>query len=167
MKAALLAALALAVTPGLKADGPCLTPSDLARYDRDRLDALFAAGAVGEPPIGSVRGQILLLVNGKFPRTRARLQGLAWKGKVFYPDGTFVNQWACFRAIWSRAEVGPSWHDGQPCLVLTYPPGTRVFGNTRDELREVAPGLWLGRFYSVCPCGRLEGYFTLKTTCQR
>jgi hypothetical protein len=159
--------LALVVAPRAMADGPCLTPRDLARLDRDQLDAVFAAGATPEPPVGFGRGRILLRVDGKMPRVRARLQGLAWKGKVFHADGTFVNQWAGFRAIASRVEVGPSWYDGRPCVVLAYPPGTPVFGNARDELREVAPGLWLGRFYAVCPCGHLEGYFALEITCEK
>jgi hypothetical protein len=163
----LLVIATLAVPPGVTAGEPCLTPRDLARLDRDQLDALFAAGAAGPAPVGFGRGRILLRVGGRLPRVRARLQGLAWKGKVFRPDGTFVNQWAGFRAIGSRAEVGPSWYDGRPCLVLAYPPGAPVFGNARDELREVAPGLWLGRFYAVCPSGALEGYFALAMTCDK
>jgi hypothetical protein len=163
----LFAVLALTVPPDAMADGPCLTPRALARLDRDQLDALFATGTVSESPVGSGHGRILLRVDGKMPRLRARLQGLAWKGKVFYPDGTFINQWAGFRAIASHVETGPSWHDGRPCLVLAYPPGTPIFGNARDELREVAPGLWLGRFYAVCPSGKLEGYFALEIPCDR
>jgi hypothetical protein len=169
MKAAscLLAILALTVPATVMADGPCLTPHGLAQLDRDQLDAIFAAGTAGESPTGIGRGRILLRVDGRMPRVRARLQGLVWKGKVFQPDGTFVNQWAGFRAIASRVEVGPSWYDGRPCLVLEYPPGTPIFGNARDELREVSPGLWLGRFYAVCPSGKLEGYFALEMTCRK
>ena len=87
----------------------------------------------------------MLRLDGKLPRLRARLQGLAWKGKVFHPDGTFINQWAGFRAISSHVAEGPSWFDGRPCIVLEYPPGTAVFGNARDEIRQVGPNLWLGR----------------------
>jgi hypothetical protein len=163
----LLVLFALTVPSVVRADEPRRTPRDLARLDRDQLDAAFATGTAGESPVGFGRGRILLRVDGKMPRVRARLQGLAWKGKVFRPDGTFINQWAGFRAIASRVEVGPSWYDGRPCLVLEYPPGTPVFGNARDELREVAPGLWLGRFYAVCPSGKLEGYFVLEMTCEK
>jgi hypothetical protein len=159
----LLVILALTVPAG--ADGPCLRPHDLERLDRLQLDAIFATGTASEPPVGFARGHILLRVDGKM--LRARLQGLAWKGKVFHPDGTFINQWAGFRAIAARVEVGPSWYDGRPCLVLQYPPGTPIFGNTRDELRELCPGLWLGRYYAICPCGKLEGYFTLQSACEK
>jgi hypothetical protein len=163
----LLALLALATPSGVTADEPRLTPRELARLDRDQLDAVFATGAASQPPVGLARGRILLRVDGNLPRVRARFQGLVWKGKVFHDDGTFINQWAGFRAIASRVEVGPSWHDGQPCLILEYPPGTPVFGNARDELREVAPGVWLGRFYAICPAGKLEGYFVLEATCEK
>ncbi len=168
MKAAscLFVLLALAVPRGVRADGPCLTPRELARLDRDQLDATFAAGTASQSPVGVGRGRILLL-DGRMPHVRAWFQGLAWKGKVFSPDGTFVNQWAGFRAIASRVEVGPSWCDGRPCLVLEYPPGTPIFGNARDELREVAPGLWLGRFYAICPSGKVEGYFALQFTSEK
>ena len=103
--------------------------------------------------------------NRTLPRLRARLNGVAWKGKVFRPDGTYINQWVGFRAIEGTVALGPSWYDGKPCVVVDHPPGTKVFGNARDELREVAPGLWLGRFYEVCPCGKLQGYFVLEMTC--
>jgi hypothetical protein len=170
MKAArcLLTVLALTVPSGVLADGHCMTAHDLKHLDCDQLDALFAAGTVCEPPVGFGRGRILLRVDGKrMPRLRARLQGVVWKGKVFYPDGTFVNQWACRRAIGSCVAIGPSWFDGRPCVALDYPPDAPIFGNARDELREIAPGLWLGRFYAVCPCGQLEGYFVLEMTCKK
>jgi len=163
----LLVILALTVAPRVMAEGPCLTARDLAQLDRDQLDAIFATGTASEAPVGFGRGRILLRVDGKMPRVRARLQGFAWKGKVFHPDGTFINQWAGFRAIASRVEIGPSWYDGRPCLVLAYPPGTPIFGNARDELREISPGLWLGRFYAICPSGKLEGYFSLDMTCEK
>jgi hypothetical protein len=163
----LLLAVALAVPPGARAEGPCLTARGLAKCSLDELDALFATGTADELPVGLGRGRILVRVDGKMPRVRARLQGVVWKGKYFRPDGTFTNQWAGFRAISSRVELGPSWLDGQPCLVLEYPPGTPVFGNARDELRQVAPGVWLGRFYARCPCGKLEGYFVLELACAK
>ena len=163
MKATSYLLVSLALTVPARAGGSSLTPRDLQRLDRVQLDALFATGTASAAPVGFARGHILLRVDGR--RLRARLQGLVWKGKVFHPDGTFINQWAGFRAIASCVAFGSSWHDGQPCLVVQYPPGTPIFGNTRDELRELSPGLWLGRFYAICPCGKLEGYFTLQITC--
>lgn len=86
----------------------------------------------------------------------------AWKGKFFYPDGEFVNRWCGFQAIRAQSCPGTSWFDGASCLVVDYPPGTPVFGGTRDEMREIAPGLILGRFYETSPCRKLKGYFVLE-----
>ena len=47
-----------------------------------------------------------------------------------------------------KATVQPSWFDGRPALVLEYDQGDSLLWGTllgmRDELREVAPGVWLG-----------------------
>lgn len=139
-----------------------LTVGELARMNLCQLDALFAAAKCAPAPVGLGRGTILLRLDGKCPKTRARMQGMVWKGKYFYGDGRFTNQWAGFRAVESVVETGPSWYDGQPCVVLPYPPNAKVFGNARDELREIAPNLWLGRFYEVCPCRKHQGYFVLE-----
>ena len=73
-----------------------------------------------------------------------------------------MNRWAGgVKAIRSHAVIAPSWADGRPAVVMEYPTGTPVFANTHDELREVAPGLYLGAFYDRCPCPRLRGYFAL------
>jgi hypothetical protein len=55
-----------------------------------------------------------------------------------------------------RAEVsvGPSWLDDRPCVVLDYSRSSVVAGWIRDEIREVAPGLYLGLVWGV---GRLFG----------
>jgi hypothetical protein len=123
---------------------------------------VFAHGKVAALPVGLGRGTILCRVEGKMPRMRTKLSGTVWKGKYFYPDGCFTNQWVGFRAISSSAAVGSSWYDGQPCIILEYPSGTPLFGNTRDELREIAPGVFLGRFHERCPCRQLQGYFVLE-----
>ena len=145
------------------AENPCcheaVTVSELKRMDICELDQLFAQGAAAASPVGPARGTILLRTDGK--RMRARLAGTVWKGKHFYPDGCMINQWLGFRAIGTQVTVGPSWYDGKPSLIVEYPPGTPVFGNARDELREIAPGLFLGRFYERCPCQKLQGYFVL------
>jgi hypothetical protein len=66
---------------------------------------------------------------------KATLQGAVWKGKVFHGDGTFTNRWlGGVRAGTATTGVEPSWFDGQPALVVHYPPTAPVFGNTRDEL---------------------------------
>src|SRR5262245_13764404 len=139
------ALLLLSVPAQAGAANPVLTARDLAGMDLCQLDALFASATAEALPVGSGRGTILMRTDGK--RLKMRLDGLVWKGKVFRDDGSYVNQWAGFRAIGTCAVIEPSWADGKPCVVLDHPAGTPVFGNARDELRQIAPGVWLGRFY--------------------
>jgi hypothetical protein len=49
---------------------------------------------------------------------------------------------------------------------MEYAPETPVFANTRDELREVAPGLYMGPLYDRFPCPRLRGYIALEANCR-
>jgi hypothetical protein len=141
------------------------TLEGLQKLNPCQLDHLFGQGQVVSQPVGLGRGRILWLTGVKRPQLQARLSGMVWKGKFFYPDGRFVNQWLGFRAVAAQVTVGPSWFDGQPCFIMEYPPGAAVFGNARDELREIAPGLFLGRYNDRCPCPKLRGYFVLDFRC--
>jgi hypothetical protein len=98
---------------------------------------------------------------------KTRMTNRVWKGKYFEEDGSFTNQWLGFRALHSHTCEGLSWLDGQPCVILEYPPDTPVFGNTRDEVREIAPGLWLGMWYDREPCPKLRGFFALECPAKR
>jgi hypothetical protein len=146
---------AYVVRPGTSlAQLSCLGPAE--------LDRLFCAAGAGRVPLGHAHGRVLLMLDAPHPQARARLAGTVWKGKYFLDDGSFINQWVGFQALHSRAVHGPSWCDGQPCIVMEYPRGTPVFANSRDELREIGPGLYLGRIYERSPHPRFRGYFALE-----
>ena len=51
------------------------------------------------------------------------------------------------RAIKADVYVDASRLDGRPCIVLDYSKTSRVAGWVRDEIREVAPGLYIGLVY--------------------
>jgi hypothetical protein len=124
-------------------------------------EACFRQGTVGCDPCGPTRGTVLY-VDGKHPRLNARLQGIVWKGKTFHCDGTFTNRWlGGVDAVSAAVRVAPSWLDGQPCLVMQYAPDAPVFGNVRDELRQMAPDVWLGRSYDA-RTGRPKNWFVLR-----
>ena len=125
-----------------------------------QLEQLFALGEVPPLPVGYLRGQVLVL-SGPLPQVKAGVSGLVWKGKHIDAHGSFVNQWLGFRALHSHVAYGPSWFDGRPSLVLEYPRGTPLFANMRDEVREIAPGLYLSRVYQRHPC-RFRGYIGLQ-----
>ena len=162
----LLCIASLLVAGGSLGAGECgrsLDTRELARMCPAQLDAVFASGSVGCRPVGAGRGRILYILDARHPRARANLVDVAWKGKYFTCDGRMVNRWAGgVRAVEAAVVVEPSLLDGKPCLMLDYPPDAPIFGNTRDELREVAPGVFLGRAYERCPQPRLKGYFVLE-----
>jgi hypothetical protein len=132
----------------------------LQRLNTHQLEQLFALGEVPPLPVEYVRGQVLFL-SESLPRVGAWASGLVWKGKHIDADGGFINQWLGFRALHSHVAYGPSCYDGRPSLVLEYPAGTPLFANMRDEVREIAPGLYLSRVYQRHPC-RFRGYLGLQ-----
>src|SRR5262249_13268142 len=124
-------------------------------------EVLFRQGTLGCGPHGPTRGTVLY-GDGKHPRVKARLQGLVWKGKTFHDDGTFTNRWLRgFQAVSADPRVEPSWLDGQPCLAMQYAPNAPVFANVRDELRQIAPDVWLGRSYDAAT-GHAKNWFVLR-----
>jgi len=118
-------------------------------------------------PTGYYRGHVLQMIDARHPRFRAATQNVVWKGKHFLPCGCMVNQWAGFKAVKAPVTTSESWLDGQPCISIDYPTDAPIFGNARDELREIAPGVFLGRVYERCPEPRLQGYFVLECECRK
>lgn len=162
-----LGAAAMLTCP-LQAQTCQLSFASLKKMSACELERLFDSATPGDIPKGFARGVVLLKTDAKFPKLRARLEGAAWKGKHFDDHGDFINQWPGFTALRGAVQPGLSWHDGKPCLVAEYPPDTPLFGNTRDELREIGCGLYLARLYDVCPCPRFRGYFAIQVTpCER
>ncbi len=135
---------------------------DLKRLSLCELEQLYKNADVGTPFVGDARGKLLVSTD-RHPRMKVVSSNAIWKGKSAEEDGHFVNRWlGGVRAIDSQYVVGPSWVDGKPSVILEYAPGTKVFANTHDELREIAPGLYLGPVYDRCPCPKLRGYFALQ-----
>ena len=155
------ASLAIASSSAWAQDCP-LTLTCLKKLSECELTRLFEQAAPGSIPIGYARGQALLMTDAKLPKVKARLASTVWKGKTFDENGEFINQWPGFQALRGKAEPGVSLHDGKPCLIFAYPPDTPLFGNTFDEVREIAPGLYLARLYERCPCPRYRGYIAIQ-----
>jgi hypothetical protein len=160
MKTLLAAVVALALVSLTSAKGP--SAAALHAATPCCLEALFRQGALGcAPPRGATRGTVLY-ADGKHPRLKARLQGVVWKGKTFHGDGTFTNRWlGGVHAVSAGVRVESSWLDGQPCFVMQYAPDAPVFGNARDELRQIAPDVWLGRSYDGVT-GHPKNWFVLR-----
>ena len=148
-------------------DYDCFDVRTLSKFGPLQLEDLFRHGSADALPLGYAKGRPLLMLDYRNPRARAAISGLVWKGKHFLPDGRMINQWVGVRAVEAIGSIAPSSLDGQPCIRLDYPAKAAVFGNSFDELREIAPGVLLGCFYERCPTPRLKGYFVLTTACRR
>jgi hypothetical protein len=126
------------------------------------LDDLFKSSDVGNIPVGDLDGQVLYLED-RHGRLKVWVSNLVWRGKYSGEDAYVSNRWiGNQRRIGAYHVTGPSWVDGRPSIILDYPAGTPIFGNMHDELREIAPGLYLGLMFDGCPCPTFRGYFAIE-----
>ena len=129
-----------------------LTARDLPSMRGSQLDKLFASAPAGEIPIGKGSGQALMATGMFAARPLVAITRLlAWQGKQFdAPSHTLRNLISPFgfKAITADVYVDASLLDGHPCIVLDYSKTSRVAGWVRDEIREIAPGLYIGLVYA-------------------
>jgi hypothetical protein len=107
---------------------------------------------------GPLRGRMLAVpalpdVVTALPRAWARTKSFPWRGKTFTPRtsaaGEGINRVVSDRISLFRftTAIAPSRHDGRPALELDYDhrgnPG--FIRMIEDEVRTIAPGLWLGQ----------------------
>lgn len=154
-----LVALLLSALP--TADEP-LTLERLARMSRAELEALYRGAAPGAIPVGITRGRA---IDPDSP-LRSRAASVVWRGKFFDPEaGELVNRWRLgIQAVRAKVECGVSWFDGGPSIITDYQGMSRfIWRDVRDEIREVAPGLYLGMmFRRNSPNRGYEMFFALE-----
>lgn len=123
-------------------------PVTLIPQTRGELARLFASGRVGGIPDGSGRGTVLLGAGGAVSYLAATASyALAWRGKVVDARaGRLKNILTPFnvQAIAAAVYKQESWVDGAPCIVLDYSKTSFIARMIRDEIREIAPGVFLG-----------------------
>ena len=115
----------------------------------DELDELFRSSPAGEIPDGDADGQVIVgSEKESVSDTVAWLaENLAWKGKVFDREkGELRNKILPFglKAVRAKVYKEASWFDGKETIVLDYSKTSVLAQRVRDEIREVAPGLYLG-----------------------
>ena len=112
------------------------------------LDALFSASPAGDMPSGEADGTVIIAPGTPLEDPAAKLiHLLAWRGKVFDPvKGQLRNKIlpVTVTAVIATVYRGPSWFDGKPCIVLDYSKTSLIAHWIRDEIREVAPRIYLG-----------------------
>lgn len=129
-----------------------ITALDLTGMSQTRLNDLYRrVGEPGSVPTGDTQGTALLLPGFALGTILQRLAFLLfWQGKVFdspYDDLRNKIGPTGFQTI--RAEVyrGKSWMDLGEATILDYSRSSMVARWIRDEIREVSPGVWLGKVF--------------------
>jgi len=136
------------------------TLDDLAALDVAQLEAIYRTGKVtslhaldGSPVCRMLAIRGVTGVPATVLRSFAAASFFPWAGKSFEAksdgEGSGINRirlggglrWFPF-----QTRVEPSAIDGAPCILLDYDhaPNPKPIRMIRDELREVAPGLFLG-----------------------
>jgi hypothetical protein len=123
--------------------------------DRDELDTIYKNAKAGTIPSGDTRGTAIV-AGTFFARWYARFARLfAWQGKVFdlFPpnqeNGILINKISPFSFSFIVAKVykDESWMDGRETIVIDYSKTSFVAKKIRDEIREVEPGIYLGKVW--------------------
>lgn len=131
---------------------PELTLTSLVGMSQRQLDDLFRVSPAGPTPTGVAEGRAIVAPGTAVGGSLQPLLQLAWRGKVFYPERQdLLNRIGPFSVLLARAQVyrDASWADGLEAIVLDYSISSLPFRPIRDEIREVAPGLYLGVVYWV------------------
>jgi len=149
---------------GSRPSAPVQCLDQLAALSCCELEELYRQSAAGTIPNGFARGRVVYCCDKRFAAARSRMSRTLWHGKHFCAeDGTLVNQWLGVKAIHARVSYGPGWLDGKPSIILDYAGESRVWADARDEMREVAPGLYVGAMYvRRCPEPKLKLFFCLE-----
>jgi hypothetical protein len=129
------------------------------------LDALYRQGQAVGIPAGRVRGTAILAPGTRRNPAMALGTRFVWQGKIFDPSGSSaVNRFVGLPVVRAQVYQDQSWLDGAPALILDYSRTSRVYAQNRDEIRQIAPGLFLGLMYArTLPQPSLRMYFVLET----
>jgi len=134
------------------------TADGLLKTRAVHLDALFQDRPAGQIPRGRGAGTVILAPGSAVAVPAARILGaLFWRGQGLSPGQHDLKNRVSplgIPAIRAQVDVGDSWLDGRHCVVLDYSKSSKVAGWIRDEIREVAPGMFLGLVWGV---GRIFG----------
>jgi len=122
---------------------------------REELDEIYRNARPGDIPSGDTQGTAIL-AGSIFSKIVALLaRTLLWQGKVFDlfcprgDAGILVNKITPFSLTFIVAKVyrDTSWLDGRDTIVIDYSKTSFVAKVIRDEIREIEPGVYLGKVW--------------------
>src|SRR5712692_1941804 len=127
------------------------TMEDLRSMSQPELDSLFRQSPSGPIPNGDYDGLALVRPGTRLEGPAARfVKRLIWRGKVVDAGkGMLANKITVFNihAVKAKVYAAASWFDGNEAIILDYSQTSFIARMIRDEIREVAPGLYLGQVY--------------------
>jgi hypothetical protein len=123
----------------------------LLSMSRQQLDDLYRSSPAGPVPNGRARGVAIVAPGRRFSKTIAEaIELFGWQGKTFdAAQGVLLNRITPFgiNAIAAKVYAAPSLLDDKECIVLDYSRTSTLAFWIRDEIRNVAPDLYLGFAY--------------------
>ncbi len=126
-------------------------PQEFLKMSGDQLDQIFRESPAGDIPQGEGKGTAIIAPGTEVSDDIACFVNVfTWKGKVFDPvKGELRNRILPLghKAIVAKVYKDKSWFDEKECIVLDYSKTSLVAQWIRDEIREVAPGIYLGLVY--------------------
>lgn len=122
---------------------------------REELDRIYRGAQSGTIPTGDTQGTAILAGSGWANTVACLARLLAWKGKVFDlfasdgQSGVLVNKISPLglKMIVAKVYRDPSWMDGKETIVIDYSKTSLVARVIRDEIREIEPGVYLGKVW--------------------
>jgi hypothetical protein len=125
--------------------------AQLMAMSQDELDELFKNSPAGPIPDGPAKGTAIIAPGTRFSDEIAQIiNHFGWQGKTFDGSrGVLTNKISAFglNAIIADVYKGDSWLDHKECIVLDYSKTSLLARRVRDEIRQVAPNLYLGKVY--------------------
>lgn len=124
------------------------------KMSRQDLDEVYRQAEAGTVPHGETRGTAIVAGSALAGFFAFVARCFAWQGKVFDifapPDrGILINKITPFRLTFIVAQVykDASWLDGKETIVIDYSKTSFFAKRIRDEIREVEPGVYLGKVW--------------------
>ena len=122
---------------------------------REELDEIYRDAEPGIIPNGDTRGTAILAGSFFSKAVAVIVRRFAWQGKIFdlfssdRQSGILVNKITPFSLTFIVAKVyrDKSWLDGKETIVIDYSKTSFVAKAIRDEIREIEPGVYLGKVW--------------------
>lgn len=122
---------------------------------REELDEIYCNAGPGEIPSGDTQGTAILAGSTLSNFVAAFVRIFAWQGKVFdlfsadRQSGILVNKVTPFsmKLIVAKVYRDKSWLDEKDTIVIDYSKTSLLAKVIRDEIREVEPGVYLGKVW--------------------